>query len=143
MYKIKLPGATVWSSEPREFWTWKAANGIPVVTVLTNDPVDGVDIANADTMRRELMAAAARSKVVIVDMSLEPFCDSQGMNVLDDVADMLAEQGGELRAVISRRITLRCLLEIPQRTSQVRVFPTLQGAVYAAPRSQDFQFQAA
>jgi anti-anti-sigma regulatory factor len=138
MYQTELT-ETASNSHDFDFWTW-TLDGIPVVSVLSTY----IDIDNTNVMRRELEAAAARSKVIVVDMSEKPFCDSSGMNLLDEIARKLADQGGELRAVITHRITRMFILEPPSgRPTQVRVFSTLDEAVFAAQRGPKPQLQAA
>jgi anti-anti-sigma factor len=136
MSKTQRPGVTISSPDSNGFWTW-TRNGIPVVTTPTE-----IDIDNKDPMRRELLAAAAYSTVIIVDMSATTFCDVSGMRVLDEIGGMLADGGGELRAVISRPFTLRCLA-IVRYDSQLRIFPSLTEALSAPRQDRETRPQAA
>ncbi len=112
-------------------------NGIPVVTAPTE-----IDISNKDAMRQDLLAATAYSAVIVVNMSETTFCDASGMRVLAEIGSMLADAGGELRAVITRPLMLRCLA-ITRDDSLLRIFPTVPKALSPARQNRRTQPQAA
>lgn len=134
MFKTQL--LTISSPDSNGFWT-RTRNGTPIVTT----PAE-IDVDNQDAMRRELLAATTYSAVIVVDMSATIFCDVFGMRVLADIASKLADCGGELRAVISHALTLRCLA-ITRHDSQLRIFPSLPEALSATRQNRETQPQAA
>lgn len=136
MFTTKLPGCTIWSPESNGFWTW-ARNGTPVTTV-----PDQIDVANSEKLRRELLAATAYSNVIIVDMSATSFCGCAGMGVLAKISDLLAENGGELRAVINNPNILR-YLTITGDDRRFPIFPNLLEALSDVRQSHHAEPQAA
>lgn len=107
--------------EPWEFTT-DLTGDLPVVTA------EGfLDISNKDDMREELLSAADYSMVVVVDMT-NTFCDASGMGVLDEVARVLADHGGELRLVTTRKWTIHFLHSF-RLNRWMRIFPTVTEAL--------------
>jgi anti-anti-sigma factor len=135
MHETQLTEYTTSYPDPEGFWTG-TINGMPVVTAHGD-----VDIANKDAMRRELLTACTYSTVVAVDLA-ESFLDVPALRVLAEIARMLANGGGELRAVITRPQMLLCL-EITRYGRQLRTFPSLSAAVGTPRQDCEIQFLAA
>lgn len=119
--------------EPWEFTT-DLTSALPVVTALGY-----LDISNRDTMRQELLSAAAYSTVVVIDMA-DTFCDASGMSVLDEIARLLTGRGGELRLVTTRRLTLYFLRAF-RLNQRLRIFPTLPDALSGMRQDRKLQPQ--
>jgi anti-anti-sigma regulatory factor len=112
------------------FWTW-TQNGMPVVTT-----PDGVDVANDSVLQSKLLAAAARSPVVIVDTdTCNTFLSVSAMRILDQVGRRMADAGGELRIVITKPKTRRNL-EIVRYDRHLRFFESLPEALSASQQER-------
>jgi anti-anti-sigma factor len=109
--------------EPDQYeFTTDLTGALPIVTA-----VGYLDISNKQDMREELLSAAAYSRVVVVDMA-DTFCDACGMGVLDEIARLLADHGGELRVVTVRKLTIR-FLNAFRLNRWMRIFPTVPQAL--------------
>jgi anti-sigma B factor antagonist len=109
-------------SEERSSVTWSA--GLPVVT-----PPLEIDIANANELRAEILAASASGRdAVIIDMSETAFCDSTGLNVLVRAHKQLEAEDRELRLVIREPSLLR-IFAVTGVDTMFRLFPSLDEAV--------------
>ena len=114
--------------DPYEFTT-DLTGALPIVTA-----VGYLDISNKHDMREELLSAAAYSRVVVVDMA-DTFCDACGMGVLDEIARLLADHGGELRVVTVRKLTIH-FLNAFRLNRWMRIFPTVPEALSGTWRSR-------
>jgi anti-sigma B factor antagonist len=75
-----------------------------IVVVLPRE----IDVANADQVRAELLAAIdCGSPVVVADMSLTAFCDCAGVAALLTAGSHAAQAGAELRVVARAGPVLR------------------------------------
>jgi anti-anti-sigma factor len=115
-----LPGpAALPGADP---FTW--VDGVPVVR-----PAQEIDLANADSLRAALLAAAeAGTPVVVVDMTQTAFCDSTGLNVLVRAHKQLESLGRELR-IVFREPTLLRIFTVTGINSMFHLFPTLDQAL--------------
>jgi anti-anti-sigma factor len=81
-----------------------------------------IDIANADSVRKDLMTAIGRgSTVVIADLSHTSFCDCAGVSALMTAGGLAARSGSELRVVARSRPVLRTF-ELTGLSQCVRVY---------------------
>jgi anti-sigma B factor antagonist len=87
-----------------------------------------VDIANADQVRADLVAAARLGcPVVIADMRRTSFCDCAGVRLLIEAANQALRAGAELRIVTSARSVLRTF-NLTALPLAIRVDPTMSDA---------------
>jgi anti-sigma B factor antagonist len=87
-----------------------------------------IDLYTAPRLHSELsavIASAAPSARVVVDMSGVEFCDSTGMNVLLSCLRQLREEGGELELAAPRPAVMKIL----QVTGLDSVFTIVPGPV--------------
>jgi len=92
-----------------------------------------VDIANADQVRADLVAAVRLGcPVVIADLRRTSFCDCAGVSLLMAAANQALRAGAELRIVASTPSVLRTfkLTGLPQA---IRVYPTMTEAHRGPP----------
>jgi anti-anti-sigma factor len=102
--------------------------GLPVVR-----PPAEIDVANAEALRAELLAASPTgTSTVVVDMTGTAFCDSTGLNVLVRAHKRLEGAGGELRLVI-REPTLLRIFTVTGMISMFHIFGSLDEALAGPP----------
>lgn len=87
-----------------------------------------IDLANKDFLHSALLAAAADSTVIVFDMSATRFCCSRGATMLERASQRLAQDGGELRLVITDPRVQR-VLAILGLDQVLSIFPSLAEAV--------------
>jgi anti-sigma B factor antagonist len=88
-----------------------------------------IDVANADKVRAELLAAIdCGSPVIVADMSLTEFCDCAGVTALLAAGKQAAEAGAELRLVARAGPVLRTF-EITGLSMVLAVHPTSSAAL--------------
>lgn len=81
-----------------------------------------IDIANADSVRKDLLTAIGRgSALVIADLSRTSFCDCAGVSALMTAGGQAARSGSELRVVARSRPVLRTF-ELTGLSQCVRVY---------------------
>jgi anti-sigma B factor antagonist len=78
------------------------AGDVPVVVT----PGD-IDITNAAAFRTALLEAAGRAKTLVVDMSRTEFCDTAGIHALVAAHKQAADDGREVRLVVTSAAVLR------------------------------------
>jgi anti-sigma B factor antagonist len=78
------------------------AGDVPVVVA----PAD-IDITNAAAFRTALLEAAGRARTFVVDMSRTQFCDTAGIHALVATHKQAADDGGEVRLVVTSATVLR------------------------------------
>ena len=78
------------------------AGDVPVVVT----PSD-IDITNAAAFRTALLEAAGRGKTLVVDMSRTEFCDTAGLHALVVAHKQAADDGREVRLVVTSATVLR------------------------------------
>jgi len=78
------------------------AGDVPVVLT----PGD-IDITNAAAFRTALLEAAGRSRTFVVDMSRTQFCDTAGIHALVAAHKRAADDGGDVRLVVTSASVLR------------------------------------
>jgi anti-sigma B factor antagonist len=92
-----------------------------------------VDIANADQVRADLIAAVRLGcPVVIADLRRTSFCDCAGVSLLMAAASQAFRAGAEMRIVASARSVLRTF-ELTGLPLAMRVYPTMTDAQHGPP----------
>lgn len=92
-----------------------------------------IDIANADQVRLDLLAALNRGcPVIIVDMTRTTFCDCAGVRALLRAASRALSVGVEIRVVARATPVLRTF-ELTGMQLALRVYRTIADAVRGPP----------
>jgi anti-anti-sigma factor len=92
-----------------------------------------IDIANAEQVRADLLAALDRGcPVIIVDMSRTSFCDCAGVRALLAATSRALRDGVEIRLVARARPVLRTF-ELTGMQLALHVYPTAADAVRGPP----------
>jgi anti-anti-sigma factor len=92
-----------------------------------------VDIANADRVRAQLLAALGRGcPVIVVDMSRTTFCDCAGVSVLLGAGNQALRGGAEMRIVARARPVLR-MFELTGLQLALHVYGTTAEALRGPP----------
>jgi anti-sigma B factor antagonist len=93
-----------------------------------------IDIANAEQVRADLLAALDRGcPVIIVDMSRTSFCDCAGVRALLAAASRALRDGVEIRVVARARPVLRTF-ELTGIQLALHVYRTAAEAVRGPPK---------
>jgi len=108
-----------------ERWPVRWAAGRAIVTF----PVD-VDVTNADTARKHLVALVERdgAKLVVADMTRTTFCDSAGITALATARRKAVARGAAVTVACSSPQVLR-ILELTGLDQMLPMFPTVDEAL--------------
>jgi anti-anti-sigma factor len=105
-------------------------DGVPVARVS-----DDIDVANAATVREQLVAALGPdTHSVIVDLGETRFVDSAGLDMLLRLGDRLEHRRAKLMLLIPESSQLNRLAAIVGLPQAIPVHPTLVAAQQAAAR---------
>jgi anti-anti-sigma factor len=92
-----------------------------------------VDIANADRVRAQLLAALGRGcPLIIVDMSRTTFCDCAGVSILLGAGNQALRDGAEMRIVARAEPVLR-MFELTGLQLALHVYGTTAEALRGPP----------
>jgi sulfate permease, SulP family len=107
----------------------------PIPDVLVLRPESGLFFANADYVRKTVLARAAEVKprVVVLDAETMPYVDVTAVTMLRDLGESLRERGARL--VVARDIgAVRDVVRRAEDGEDVQIYPTVQAAVESAAR---------
>lgn len=89
-----------------------------------------IDAANADEVRRALLAAVSPSTaILIIDMSRTTFCDSAGLKAIIAAHAQATKTGTELRLVVTAVLRIMTIVGIDQL---IPIYPTLEAVLTGA-----------
>jgi anti-anti-sigma regulatory factor len=100
-----------------------------------------IDISNANELLYDLMSAARKASIVVLDMTATTFCDSSGFWRLVMAGDYKRAIGGDLQVVCSAR--LRMLMAINEDDEHFTVFTTMSETFRPLPHSAQELISAA
>jgi high affinity sulfate transporter 1 len=138
----KVPGTTADYADVKRNPQNQPVAGVAVLRVES-----GLFFANADTVRKEVLAhAGAGTKAIVLDGETVPFIDVTAARMLETVAEDLEREG--VRLVLARDVgQVHDVLKRQEADQPVAIhtYPTVQAAVTAAlrPSAQDSETGAA
>jgi anti-anti-sigma factor len=92
-----------------------------------------VDMANADRVRRELVAAVPHDcRAMVLDLRSVSYLDSAGIRMLFDVSEQLAERGATVAVSVPADASMRRILAITRLDTLVPVRDSVDEAAEAA-----------
>ncbi len=105
----------------------------PVISTIVTLPTE-IDVSNAESVSRELCAAARPgTAVVIADMSQTQYCDSSAIRSLLLAHDSAVRNKAELRLVITSAAVSR-ILSVVGVDQLLHIYPSLGVALTSIPR---------